>query len=146
MSRLKQLAELRGHSDRVWAVAWSPDGALLASCSGDKSVRVWGPLSGGRGAQADEVRRYGSWTCLLVLEDGPTRTVRSCCWSPCGRFLVAVSFDGTVVIWQRQAGLQLHFEQAAVLEGHDSEVKSVAWHAEGDLLATCGRDKSVWIW
>ena len=35
-----------GHGDRVWALAWNPapgpgSGPVLASCSGDKTVRIW---------------------------------------------------------------------------------------------------------
>ncbi|KAK9839796.1 hypothetical protein WJX81_002355 [Elliptochloris bilobata] len=130
---LEEVQVLEGHTDRVWCSAWSPLGDMLASCSGDRTVRIWSRQQPGSDA----------WSCSAILEEAQTRTIRCVAWSPNGRCLATASFDATTAIWEVQAGA---WEQVALLEGHESEVKGAAWAPSGMLLATCSRDKSVWIW
>ncbi|KAF4016073.1 hypothetical protein G4228_007578 [Cervus hanglu yarkandensis] len=134
------LSRILAHPDsRCWFLAWNPAGTLLASCGGDRSVRIWG-------------REGDSWNCKSVLCEGHQRTVRKVAWSPCGNYLASASFDATTCIWKKneddfEAILSPFTVQCVTtLEGHENEVKSVAWAPSGNLLATCSRDKSVWVW
>ncbi|MCI4380960.1 hypothetical protein PGIGA_G00246020 [Pangasianodon gigas] len=128
---LQLVHRLSAHPDsRCWYVAWSPTGALLASCGGDRAIRIW-------------AKEGDTWQCKCVLSDGHQRTVRKISWSPCGNYLASASFDATTCIWKKKED---DFQCLTVLEGHENEVKCVAWAPSGNLLATCSRDKSVWIW
>ena len=127
---LKLVETLKSHQDRVWSLAWNHKGDLLASCGGDKTIKIWG-------------KEGENWVCKSTLSDQHNRTIRSICWSPCGKLIAAASFDATVSIWDRSNG---EFECITTLEGHENEVKAAAWSISGSFLATCSRDKSVWIW
>jgi WD40 repeat protein len=110
---------------------------MLASCGGDRTVRIWAREPGQHGGAEPR------WRCAAVLDDCHSRTIRSAAWSPDGRCLATGSFDRTTAVWRHTGGV---WEQVAVLEGHESEVKEVAWAPGGCLLATCSRDKTVWLW
>jgi len=120
MLRLVLEQVLEGHSDRVWHLAWSPQGDTLASCSSDKTVRLWcpGPEGGaavggaapgaGVGAGVGVGARQSSpssplslFACAAKLEDSHTKTVRCAAWSPDGALLLTVSFDARAALWRR---------------------------------------------
>ncbi|CUG87711.1 WD40 repeat-containing protein, putative [Bodo saltans] len=149
---VERIAALIGHEDRVWSVAWHPTLPLLASCSGDKTVKLWSPSRSSSSESGDV-----TWALVTTLEGEHQRTVRHVEWSPNGLHLSCSSFDSTVTIWKldvpsgdEEQTTQLNhisLEVEAVLEGHENEVKCCTW-AEGsnDLVATCSRDKTVWVW
>ena len=131
MATLKLEASLAGHDGAVWCCAWSKSG-LLATCGADRTVRVW---------TSDET----GWRCLAVSSEF-RRTVRRVAWGTDGRSIAAACFDGISTILELMGGAEPRLEAAVTLEGHENEVKGVAYSGSGGLLATCSRDRSVWIW
>ena len=132
---------LSGHIERIWCVRWHPNGRWLASCGADRTIKIWSK-------EGDE------WKCLSTLNDGHQRTIRFIAWSHDGRFLASASFDGTTCIWHQKTNENgdddnnepMEWTVMVSLEGHENEVKGVAWSPDDTFLATCSRDKSVWIW
>ena len=74
---------MRGHSNPVWSVAFSPDGQYLASGSWDKTVKLWHVESG---------------ECTRTME-GHSHPVYSVAFSPDGQYLASGSGDNTVKLW-----------------------------------------------
>jgi eukaryotic-like serine/threonine-protein kinase len=117
-------SDLIGHRASVRSVAWSPDGARLATASWDGTARVWD--AGGRE--------------MLSLH-GHQGQVNSVAWSPDGTRLATAGWDGTARIWDAARGRALRR-----LDGHTGRVWSVTWSPAGTWLATGGEDATARIW
>ena len=80
----KCLQTLKGHSDIVWSVCWSPDGKYLASGSADEIIVIWDAKSG----------------LAIKTLHGHSKDVTSISWSRDGKYLTSGSEDKTIIIWE----------------------------------------------
>ena len=149
--KIDRFAGWTGHQDRAWAIAWNPTKPLLASCSADKTVRLYNYRDHPLPSPGDEITSRGgdpTFELNASITTGHGKTVRALAWSPSGNTLATGSFDSNVGIWQQVGDEDEEgaWECVSSLEGHETECKGVAYSATGTLLASCSRDKSVWVW
>jgi ribosome assembly protein 4 len=121
----KPIKRMVGHQQLVNSVAFSPDGAYIASGSFDKSVRVW---SG----------RDGNFICTFR---GHVGSVYNVVFSADSRMLLSASKDTTVKLWSMKTR-----RLAEDLPGHEDEVFAVDWDPLGACAASGGKDRVLKIW
>jgi WD40 repeat protein len=95
-----------------------PDGKVLATAAGE-TVRLWSVPAGRR----------------LAVVTGHTDYVSSIAFSPNGRFLVSVSWDGTARVWDARNGGAVD-----ILRSASGQLNGVAFSPDGRLLATAGEE------
>lgn len=158
------------HSERVYCVAFSPDGKTLASGSVNRQVNLW---------------KVGE-TELADYLKGHTKFVWSLAFSPGGKTLASTSGDGNLFIWDLEKRAFCRIEESHYsiiyplydvacsadgkyiaagcsdsfvrlwsttsrrppwkLTGHASEVYSVAFSPDSRLLASGGNDATIRFW
>lgn len=111
----------------IFALAFSSDGAQLASGSIDTTIRLWNTTSGD---ELIALRRHTGkgWTTVLAF-------------SPNGKILASGSTDSTVELWDATTG-----EPRATLTGHINSITSLAFSRNGTLLASASADGMIRFW
>jgi WD40 repeat protein len=121
----KMRCQLTGHVGSVTAIAFSPDGQLLASGGEDRSIRLWDTQT---------------WNCLQILP-GHAWQVSSLAFISNGAVLLSGSWDKTVKFWQIATGIEFD-----VLNGHIDSVTCLGIDPSEQRIFTGSRDRSIKVW
>lgn len=159
---------IRGHLDRVYAVAIAEDGHSIISGSRDRTIRVWHLPTGEfictlkqysfrtafKVVSADKcitIMGSGDSKTLLVLDvrtrksvhtlRGHTSGVYAVAISADERIIVSGSDDRTIKVWDLKTGKELH-----TLKGHTARVNSVAISADGQTIVSGSDDQTIKVW
>ncbi len=118
---------LRGNTNSVGAVAFSPDDSRVVSGDSDGTVRMWDV---GRGQLIGHPLRSDAGL------------INGVAFSPDGRRIAAACSDNTVRLWDVANGRPI----GQPLRGHTDWVRTVAFSPDGRRIATGGDDKTVRLW
>ncbi len=112
--------------EQVLALAFSPDGKILASADGyaESNIYLWDVSTG---KEIEKLEGYRSWGSLVFLPDG--------------KKLVSAGADQTIHIWDVASRKCLE-----VLQGHRQEVWRLALLPDGKTLVSGCKDGTVCFW
>ncbi|EGV66269.1 Cytosolic iron-sulfur protein assembly protein [Yamadazyma tenuis] len=166
------IKSIEAHRDKVWSVSGHANLPLLATSSTDQTCNLYKlscrknfPLiSKLQDAHKRSVRSVAFKPPLGGADTPDTDYIDL-------PALAAGSFDSTISVWgidepedqfeddEYENDADKHDKQVqiltspqndwnlmAIIEGHENEIKAVAWNYKGNLLASCSRDKTIWIW
>lgn len=118
------LRTLPGHTGRINAVAFSPDGTQAATAGADGVIRLWQTASG---------------SFITGLTAGVE--INAIDFSPDGRQLLAAYRNGDAAVWDLAAA-----RVQWALRGHRAAINSARFNADGLQAVTAGNDSSAIVW
>jgi serine/threonine protein kinase len=120
---IRPLAELAGHVGPVTGIAYSNDGAAIATVGTDARLKIWSTST-------------NALTRTIELDNGPATAL-----AVFGTSALTGHATGDVVLWDWQRA-----EKIAAFKRSDSEIWSLAFAGRADRFTTASSDSKVTLW
>ena len=113
---------LIGHTNEIFGLAFDLNNHVIASGSGDQSIRLW-DVNSGR---------------VQTILNGHTAPVRTLAFSPKGPFLASGASDKTTRVWDLRTGKEMVSFSSVF-----GNIRAVAFSPDGEVLASTGDGGSL---
>ncbi|KAF9932611.1 hypothetical protein FBU30_007757 [Linnemannia zychae] len=119
---------LKGHTDILLDILYSPCCKWIASAGHDRKIRLW-------------CARTGDALKVFEGHSGAIGAIGVLAFSHDSIQLASVSEDDTLRLWNVESG-----QQRLVLRGHTALIGDVVFSPDDSQIATCSDDKTIRIW
>ncbi|TPX35470.1 hypothetical protein SmJEL517_g02056 [Synchytrium microbalum] len=126
---LKSFADIAGPGDTIsgrhCTPAWHPTGSIFAVPGRDGDIVL--------------IER-DTWETLFTLQNGHSKEVTSLAWSPNGLYILSVSLDNKLVIWNADTRVSI------LSETHTNRVTGISWHPTLNSVALTDSSGELLVW
>ena len=142
---------LKGHTGWVMQVKWSPTSKYLASCSADKTIKLW---------DVEDEKNLLKWGMLVTTMKAHEDMVTSIMWHKDGTQIFSSCRDGTMYVWDVSLQLRKFFkgESGDALkrtiqsakngnkDGHMDQINRIVLNKSCNQMISCSNDTTLKAW
>lgn len=145
------VATLHSHESTVWGLAFDKTGERLATCSDDKTVKIWQEYKPNNQEGVIVTERESVWKCVCTLSGYHTRCVYDISWCHATGLIATACGDDIIRIFKEAEDSDPNaptFELICTqLNAHAQDVNCVTWNPTGNgELMSCSDDGEIRLW